>query len=466
MAARGKSAMETPSLCPQEPQPQGYNTPWKASQQRFMQFQYEEAAGPREAFCRLWELCSQWLRPQTRSVEQILAVFVLEKFLKVLPADTETGRSMLSLETRERLFTLVENLPKDNGEPENKINIRDMLLEELVPMGTLLTRSDMHVRPPALQLMEPDQELHEMPPAEPQEMNIDEEEEEEKCGPFLDIEFHLAKEYEDLEPPGEEPPEQLLADTKEPEENQNQQEMPGTSNEVQEPLSSGAHTQAPPDEKPFSREQLGLCSAHRQQCNIHLEIQTGKVAQQGPRDGPGSSRGSDRYGPGSSRGSDRYGPGPSRGSDRYGPGPSRGSDRYGQQFISQKDVHVYALSRNSFPQAATVSEPEADYFDQERRQCRLCKREFMYTLGLIEHVRPQVVSRSHQCPFCGKTFRGQSHVIAHQVRHTDERPFPCNHCLKSYKHKSSLLRHLKFHTRENQAKASQGAQRAPHKASQ
>lgn len=62
-----------------------------------------------------------------------------------------------------------------------------MLLEELVPMGTLLTRSDMHVRPPALQLMEPDQELHEMPPAEPQEMNIDEEEEEEKCGPFLDI---------------------------------------------------------------------------------------------------------------------------------------------------------------------------------------------------------------------------------------------------------------------------------------
>lgn len=86
-----------------------------------MQFQYEEAAGPREAFCRLWELCSQWLRPQTRSVEQILAVFVLEKFLKVLPADTETGRSMLSLETRERLFTLVENLPKDNGEPENKV---------------------------------------------------------------------------------------------------------------------------------------------------------------------------------------------------------------------------------------------------------------------------------------------------------------------------------------------------------
>ncbi|OBS74400.1 hypothetical protein A6R68_15074, partial [Neotoma lepida] len=373
--------MQAPSLCHQDPQPQEHDTPWEVSHQRFTQFRYEEAPGPREAFCQLWELCSQWLRPQTRSVEQILAVFVLEKFLQILPADTESGRSTLSLETRERLFTLVENLPKDNREAENQINIRDMLLEELGPMGTLLTPSNMHMRPPALQLMEPAQELHEMLLAEPQEMDVDEEEEY-KFGPFLDIEFHLAKEYKDLEPPGEEPPEQLLADITEPEENQNLQEMLGTSNEVQEPLSSGAHTQAPPDEKPLFREQLGLCSAHRQQCNIHLEIGTGKVAQEGLRDGPG---------------------------------PSCGSDYYGHQFVSQEeDIHEHAMSSNSFTEAATASEPEADYFDQERRQCRLCKREFMYSLGLTERVRTQVVSTSHQCSFCGKTFRGQSHVTTHQ----------------------------------------------------
>ncbi|OBS74397.1 hypothetical protein A6R68_15071 [Neotoma lepida] len=103
-----------------DPQPQEHDTPWEVSHQRFTQFRYEEAPGPREAFCQLWELCSQWLRPQTRSVEQILAVFVLEKFLQILPADTESGRSTLSLETRERLFTLVENLPKDNREAENQ----------------------------------------------------------------------------------------------------------------------------------------------------------------------------------------------------------------------------------------------------------------------------------------------------------------------------------------------------------
>ncbi|KAL6093929.1 hypothetical protein STEG23_013406 [Scotinomys teguina] len=270
--------------------------------------------------------------------------------------------------------------------------------------------------------MEPAEELHEMPPAEPQEMNVDEEEEE-KCGPFLNVgrqtegssvdtftksqvhlassdgvsfnlqecrllrlegendghmsaqikvmspfsasfpEFHLARECKDLEAPGEEPPDQLLTDIKQLEEIQNQQEMPGTSSEVQMPLSSGAHTQAPPDVKLFSSEQLGLCSAHRQQCNIHLEIQSGMVAQEGPRDGPGSSHGS-------------------------------GHDEH--HLVSQEqDAHVHAMSNNSLTQAGTVSEPEADYFDQERQQCRLCKREFMYSLGLIEHGTTQVVSKFH-----------------------------------------------------------------------
>ncbi|KAL6085125.1 hypothetical protein STEG23_027045 [Scotinomys teguina] len=48
------------------------------------------------------------------------AMDIKPTFQKVLPVDTQTARSMLSLEARERLFTLIEDLPKDNGEPENK----------------------------------------------------------------------------------------------------------------------------------------------------------------------------------------------------------------------------------------------------------------------------------------------------------------------------------------------------------
>lgn len=113
--------MQVPSSCHQGPQPQERDTPWEAFHRRFSEFQYEEAAGPRDAFCRLWELCFQWLKPQTRSVEQILALLVTEKFLQILPADMESSASMRSLETRERLFTLIEELRRDNPEAENKV---------------------------------------------------------------------------------------------------------------------------------------------------------------------------------------------------------------------------------------------------------------------------------------------------------------------------------------------------------
>lgn len=58
-----------------------------------------------------------------------------------------------------------------------------MILEELVPMGPLVTPSNLHERPPAPQLMEPAQEFPEIPPAEPQETIIDDD----KCPTFLEI---------------------------------------------------------------------------------------------------------------------------------------------------------------------------------------------------------------------------------------------------------------------------------------
>ncbi|CAO2622036.1 Zinc finger protein 200 [Lemmus lemmus] len=86
----------------------------------------------------------------------------------------------------------------------------------------------------------------------------------------------------------------------------------------------------------------------------------------------------------------------------------------------------------------------------------------MYTLGLVESVKAQVVLK-YQCSLCGKAFKGKSRVTAHQVTHTNERPFLCQHCEKSYKHKSSLRRHLKIHTRVNGYNQSQGSQGpAPH----
>lgn len=53
--------------------------------QRFRQFRYQDAAGPREAFRQLRELSRQWLRPDIRTKEQIVEMLVQEQLQAILP---------------------------------------------------------------------------------------------------------------------------------------------------------------------------------------------------------------------------------------------------------------------------------------------------------------------------------------------------------------------------------------------
>ncbi|XP_069863288.1 SCAN domain-containing protein 1 [Dipodomys merriami] len=53
--------------------------------QRFRQFRYQDAAGPREAFRQLRELSRQWLRPDIRTKEQIVEMLVQEQLMAILP---------------------------------------------------------------------------------------------------------------------------------------------------------------------------------------------------------------------------------------------------------------------------------------------------------------------------------------------------------------------------------------------
>ncbi|KAM6163388.1 SCAN domain-containing protein 1 [Rhynchocyon petersi] len=60
--------------------------------QRFRQFRYQDAAGPREAFRQLRELSRQWLRPDIRTKEQIIEMLVQEQLFAILPEAARTRR--------------------------------------------------------------------------------------------------------------------------------------------------------------------------------------------------------------------------------------------------------------------------------------------------------------------------------------------------------------------------------------
>ncbi|CAK7320274.1 SCAN domain-containing protein 1 [Vulpes vulpes] len=92
----GPPALSSPPLaeaaprCP--PHPGGSRPGPETFRQRFRQFRYQDAAGPREAFRQLRELSRQWLRPDIRTKEQIVEMLVQEQLLAILPEAARARR--------------------------------------------------------------------------------------------------------------------------------------------------------------------------------------------------------------------------------------------------------------------------------------------------------------------------------------------------------------------------------------
>ncbi|XP_025787696.1 SCAN domain-containing protein 1 [Leopardus geoffroyi] len=90
------AALDSPPLAEaaprSPPQPGGSRPGPETFRQRFRQFRYQDAAGPREAFRQLRELSRQWLRPDIRTKEQIVEMLVQEQLLAILPEAARARR--------------------------------------------------------------------------------------------------------------------------------------------------------------------------------------------------------------------------------------------------------------------------------------------------------------------------------------------------------------------------------------
>ncbi|XP_023563525.1 zinc finger protein 496 isoform X2 [Octodon degus] len=89
----------------------------ESSRRLFRRFRYQEAAGPREALRRLWDLCRGWLRLECHSKEQILELLVLEQFLAILPREVQAWVRAQEPESGEQAVAAVEALEREPGRP-------------------------------------------------------------------------------------------------------------------------------------------------------------------------------------------------------------------------------------------------------------------------------------------------------------------------------------------------------------
>ncbi|XP_055986298.1 zinc finger protein 449 [Sorex fumeus] len=475
---------------------QEYDTDCEVFRQRFRQFQYKEAAGPHEAFNKLWELCCQWLKPKIRSKEQILELLVLEQFLTILPTEIETWVREHCPENRERVVSLIEDLQRELEIPEQQLDRQDMLLEELAPVGMEHLAPNIHLESPPLQVMgsAPEVPVSEVwiPQAGPQELNFGAAGE---CPSFLDPGYPIPK--LDMTFPLEHREDEWVKDLQE-------------SKDIKQLLDSkisfelGIENEEDPSKQkklenmyPFvvSLEGDSLHGPILQKDFEQLENQwepppedlqadlTNLVEEQGPSIGE-NPESSTLEEPLNSKSPKKKSPGdkPHRCSQcekcfarksqltghqriHSGEEPHK-CPECGKRFLRSSDLYRHQrLHTGERPYECTVCKKrftrrshlighQRTHSEEETYKCIECDKSFCHGSSLKRHLKTHSGEKPHRCHNCGKSFSRLTALTLHQRTHTEERPFKCNFCGKSFRQRPSLVIHLRIHTGEKPYKCS------------
>ncbi|XP_012412276.1 zinc finger protein 449-like [Trichechus manatus latirostris] len=479
-----------------------YDTEYEVFRQRFRQFQYQEAAGPREAFNNLWELCCQWLKPTMHSKEEILELLVLEQFLTILPSEIETWVRLYRPENKERILALIEDLQRELEIPEQQVGGQEMLLEELAPVGTTHIPPDIQLESPDIQLESPDiqlelPELHVLGPS--QEATVTEEwipqagpqnptdGDVRECQPFSEPEYPIPN--PDLSFPlehREDPRVKELQDSKETkqllyskidfeigrenEEYSSQQKtMENTYAFVftfEGNIFRGPNLQQvcgqlenqwgnPPKELQLSKlldYQKHPPGEKSESNNMEESFSLGPHQQEnaGKKLHPCSKCGKCFAQRSQLNGHQKIHSGeqPHK-CPECGKSFLHSSDFYRhQRFHTGERPYECTICKKRFTRRSHLTGHQRTHSEEKIFKCLQCGKSFCYGASLTRHLKTHTGEKPHRCGTCGKGFIQQSALTLHQRTHTGERPFKCNYCEKSFKHKPTLVIHLRIHTGE------------------
>ena len=116
----------------------------ESARQHFRRFCYHDTPGPYEAVSQLQELCSQWLRPEIHSKEQILELLVLEQFLDVLPSHIQNWVQKYHPQNVKEAVALVDRFHRECGGLSNEVSrkILTCTLWKRVKVGSIIGEWD------------------------------------------------------------------------------------------------------------------------------------------------------------------------------------------------------------------------------------------------------------------------------------------------------------------------------------
>ncbi|XP_008247848.3 zinc finger protein 500 isoform X2 [Oryctolagus cuniculus] len=424
---------EEPSLETPDPSPETFR-------QLFRLFCYQEAAGPRDALRRLWELCCRWLRPELRSKEQILELLVLEQFLAALPGDIQARVREQQPGSGEEAVVLVEGLQR---EPRRR-RPRDpeMLSDDTVPLGPggQCFKHQAEARPEAPAPEEGAGSRSHQPPAQlshrPEESPLLWP----KKGPAA------PRDQETVSASASSASALLPAWS----------QVPGTLKDVAAYLSQDEQGRLDSARRDHSWDMLPESEG------LAIQVEDGRDPQEKPvrtewyhvlAERCWGSAGTER----------RQGcPLPERGGPR-GPDKPFVCPECGKAF--GKTSHLTKHQRThtgerpykclvcgkGFSDRSNFSTHQRVHTGEKPYPCPECGKRFSQSSSLVIHRRTHTGERPYVCAQCGKSFNNSSHFSAHRRTHTGEKPYTCSACGRGFRRGTDLHKHQRTHSADSSA---------------